>query len=77
MYQITGAIVIFALCFYSFIAKKRRIRRSSSEIDYKADVIDIDYLLLYVYAVYCLTIIGALVIFKVLDRRHGIKIKKF
>ena len=76
MYQITGAIVIFALCLYSFIAKKSAIRTSSDK-EIKADVIDIDYLLLYVYAVYCLTIIAALIIFKVLDRRHGIKIKKF
>ena len=37
----------------------------------------IDYFVIYIFVAYCLTLTTALVIFKVLDQRYQIQIKKF
>ena len=72
--MITGALAIVGVFLWSYFAKQDLIK--SGTITEKS-ALHIDYLVIIIYGSYCLTLMSALVIFKVLDRRHSIKIKKF
>lgn len=74
LYLIAGAVAIICIQVWSYFAKQRLILDNALK---RSNALYIDLFVIYIFIAFCITLLTALVIFKVLDKRHKIKIKKF
>ena len=77
IYQALGTCAIIILVLVMGVRKKdliHDIREEKDEVS-ASEIKSIDFTPFYIYILFFLTIIVALIIFKVLDKRHKINIK--